>query len=121
LRAVRSGRTCQRTLAEQEILRDVVRRRRGSQVLLSHQREAHQQSSASSEDEVEADEDHHEHGRHVGGVAATFSGGYLVFTEDQRPLAERGLAWKRGEVECTEPSGVLSRNDDYKEILDSEG
>lgn len=63
-------RTCQRALAEQQILRYVVHGRTLAQALLGGEGKAQQQSSAAREEDVGADKDHHQLGRHGGGGGA---------------------------------------------------
>src|SRR5689334_6637443 len=62
------SRTCQRTLAKQQVLRNVLHCRSVPQRLFRHQGEAEYNSSTSSEEKVHAHKDHHQFGRHVGGL-----------------------------------------------------
>jgi hypothetical protein len=59
-------RTCQWTLVEQQVLRDVVDGRGFAQALLGGEGKAHEQASTAGEEQVSRDEDHHEFGRHGG-------------------------------------------------------
>lgn len=65
---VKKNRTCQGTLAEQQILGDIVHGRRGSHGLLRNEGEAQQQASAGGEEKVHAHKGHHQLGRHLGGI-----------------------------------------------------
>lgn len=59
---------CQGTLAEQQILGDIVHGRRGSHGLLRNEGEAQQQASAGGEEKVHTHKGHHQLGRHLGGI-----------------------------------------------------
>jgi hypothetical protein len=100
-------RTCQWTLPQQQVLCDIGYGRALAQALLGREGESEQQASAPGEDEVEADKDHHQFGRHGGQRAGNGPG--------ERRRASRGVhsRWLLGK-RMEEPSGELASSDDGK-------